>query len=74
MAHKVMMDLPPGNVEIKHADVKFKVRRDGKLFGTLEISKGSIVWYPAGKKFGRKMNWRKFSKMMEDNATRFETR
>ncbi|MEL7499026.1 MAG: hypothetical protein AAFN77_15570 [Planctomycetota bacterium] len=70
--HKVVMELPPR--EIKRADVKFKVKRDGKVFGTLEISNGSVVWFPSGTTYGRKMRWEKFHKLMEDNAARFETR
>ena len=70
--HKVMMELPPR--EIKRADVAFKVRRDKKLYGTLEVSNGSVVWYPSGKKYGRKLTWKRFNELMEGNATRFESR
>ena len=70
--HKVVMKLPPR--EIKRADASFSVRRDGKKLGTLEISNGSLVWYPAGTTYGRKLGWKKFDALMEENATRFETR
>lgn len=70
--HKVVMSLPPR--EIKRADASFAVKRDGKKLGTLEISNGSIVWYPAGATYGRKLGWQKFNQMMEEKATRFETR
>jgi len=70
--HKVVMKLPPR--EIKRADVSFKVKRDGNLLGTLEISNGSIVWYPSGTTYGSKMSWAKFDKLMEENASRFEIR
>ena len=70
--HKVMMELPPR--EIKRADVSFRVRRDGKMFGTLEVSNGSVVWYPACTSYGQKTGWKKFHEMMEKSATRFEHR
>ena len=70
--HKVVMTLPPR--EIKRADASFAVNRDGKKFGTLEISNGSIVWYPSGTTYGAKMGWKKFHDLMEENATRVEKR
>lgn len=70
--HRVQMHLPPR--EIKRADATFKVKRDGKLLGTLEISNGSIVWYPSGTTYGSKITWLKFDKMMEENASRVEMR
>lgn len=39
--HKVMMSMPPR--EVKRADAQFAVERDGKKFGTLEVSNGSLV-------------------------------
>ena len=70
--HKVIMKIPPR--EIKRADASFVVHRDGKTYGTLEISNGSIVWFPANTKYGHKMGWEKFHEVMLDKATRFETR
>jgi len=70
--HKVLMTLPPR--EIKRADASFQVKRDGRVFGTLEISNGSVVWYPSGTTYGRKIGWKKFHDMMEEYATKFETR
>jgi hypothetical protein len=60
--------------EIKRADVSFTVRRDGRKFGTLEISNGSIVWFPASTTYGRKMGWERFHEVMEGEARRFEKR
>ena len=70
--HKVFMEIP--RKEIKRADVSFTVRRDGRKFGTLEISNGSIVWFPANTTYGRKMGWERFHEVMEDKARRFEKR
>ena len=60
--HKVIMKLPPR--EIKQADASL----------TLEISNGSVVWFPANTTYGHKMGWEKFHKLMLEEATRFETR
>ena len=70
--HKVVMELPPK--EIKRADVSFTVGRDGKKYGTLEISNGSIVWFPANTVYGCKMGWEQFHELMEAEARRFEKR
>ena len=37
----------PQWVEIQSKDLFVKVYSDGKLFGTLKVSKGSIDWSPA---------------------------
>ncbi len=70
--HKVVMSLPPR--EIKRADATFAVERDGKKFGTLEVSNGSLVWFPPYTQYGLKMNWKKFHELMDENATRVEKR
>lgn len=72
MAHKVVMTLPPR--EIKRADAVFDVERDGKKFGTLEVSNGSLVWFPAHTTYGQKVAWKKFDELMEQHATRVEKR
>jgi hypothetical protein len=72
MAHRVMMTLPPR--EIKRADAVFAVEKDGKKFGTLEVSNGSLVWFPAHTTYGDKMSWQIFHDLMEACATRIEKR
>jgi hypothetical protein len=72
MAHKVTVDMPPR--PLQRQDVTFKVRRDDKLLGTLEISNGSVVWFPRGTSYGCKIGWNKFDEMMQSQATRFEKR
>ena len=70
--HKVVMKIPPK--EIKRADVSFTVHRDGETFGTLEISNGSIVWFPAGTSNGCRMRWERFDELMEKYAAGVEKR
>ena len=72
MAHQVRVVMPPR--PISRADVKFDVYDDEEKIGTLAVSRGSVVWFAAGTKYGRKMGWAKFARMMEENATRFEQR
>lgn len=56
------------------SDVKFVVKQDGSVLGTLEISNGSIVWFPKKTSYGYKMGWGKFDREMQEAATRFEKR
>ena len=56
------------------ADVTFKVKADGQMMGTLTVSNGSIVWFPRGTSYGWKMGWRRFNRMMEGNAIKYEKR
>lgn len=70
--HKVMMSTPPR--EVKRADAQFAVERDGKKFGTLEVSNGSLVWFPPYTEKGYKISWQKFHELMESHSTRVERR
>ena len=72
MACKVMMTLPPR--QIKRADAVFKVSRDGKRFGTLTVSNGSVVWFPPYTSYGLKLGWKKFDQLFRESATRVEKR
>ncbi len=55
------------------SDVKFVVRENGKVIGTLAVSNGSVVWFPRGTSYGCKMGWAKFDRLMKD-ARRLEKR
>lgn len=70
--NKVSMTLPPR--ELKRADAIFKVSSDGKRYGTLTISNGSIVWFPPYTSYGLKMGWKKFDTLFREHATREERR
>jgi hypothetical protein len=72
MAHDVSFSVPER--KLGRADVEFYVKRDGAMFGTLTVSKGSVVWFPAGTTYGHRMRWRKFDELMTEHATRFEKR
>jgi hypothetical protein len=56
--------IPVGNV-----DVEFAVRRNGRAFGKVKVSKGSIDWMPANKsKTDHWLGWSEFSGFMADHG------
>ena len=70
--HDVSFSIPRRS--LGKADVIFHVKRDGVAHGTLEVSNGSVVWFPKGTTNGYKVGWKKFEQLMSDNATRIERR
>jgi hypothetical protein len=56
--------IPVGNV-----DIEIPVRRNGRAFGRVKISKGSIDWMPANKsKTAYWLDWAEFARFMADNG------
>ena len=72
MAHDVTFKIPPRN--LGRADVVFRVRSDDELIGTLKISKGSLVWFPADTTKGYKVDWDRFDRLMQEQVTGEERR
>ena len=72
MAHDVTFEIPPR--ELGRADVVFKVRTDGEMLGTLTVSKGSLVWFPADTTKGYRIGWNNFDRLMRENVTGEERR
>jgi hypothetical protein len=70
--HDVTFDIPPR--ALGKADIKFQVKCDGSILGTLAISNGSLVWFPKNTTNGLKMGWHRFDEMMQENAGRLERR
>lgn len=60
--------------ELGRADLTFRVRRNNRLFGTLTVSNGSVVWFPRGKSKGRKFNWADFDRKISGRSSRVEKR
>lgn len=61
--HTVTFTLPER--EVKRADIVFRVKRDGKIFGTFEVSNGGLEWTPARKQKRKsrvKVTWTDFDK------------
>jgi hypothetical protein len=55
MAHDVKFHVPERPVG--NADIEFRVRKDGVLFGRLKVSRGAIVWLPGNKSKGYRLSW-----------------
>ena len=74
MTYKLLLDLDVKRIQIKKKDVVFKVHRDGKKFGELRLSQGAVVWRGRSDKFGRKMGWVRFDRLMQEEARLAERR
>ncbi len=70
--HDVTFELPARS--LGRSDVKFQIKRDGEMFGTMTISKGSVVWFPKGVSYGCRMNWKQFDELMQMKARQVEKR
>lgn len=70
--HEVDMTLPKR--ELGRADAIFEVKADGATVGALHISRGAVVWFPAGNTYGYKLGWKKFDELMQGNGARRESR
>jgi len=56
--HGVRFTIPERS--LGKADVEFAVWRNGSRFGSLRVSKGSIVWFPKDNSYGHKISWAQF--------------
>ena len=72
MAHDVQFSIPPR--DLGRADISFRVKRDGSTLGTLEVSKGSVVWFPKDTSYGYKIDWNDFGTFMCNRGSREEKR
>jgi len=55
-------------ITIGLSKAKFVVQ-DGRMkVGELQVSQGSIVWFPRFGKLGYKMNWEKFDNCMQEGC------
>jgi hypothetical protein len=72
MARDVTFENPQRS--LGRADVKFLVKKDGAVLGTLAVSNGSLVWFPKGATNGLRIGWAKFDDLMKSEATWIEKR
>lgn len=61
--HNIFFELP--SVELGKVDAKFHIKKDGKQFGTITISKGDLEWYPNNAKKPYKISWTAFDKIVK---------
>ena len=66
MAHDVTVKLP--KQKLAGSEVEFQIKHDGEKFGTMTVSKGSVVWFPKGVASGYKLKWKKFDELMQAEA------
>jgi hypothetical protein len=64
MAHHVQFTIPFR--ELGKSDVVFEVWEDDEKLGRLEVSKGSLVWYPRDASYGHKMRWSQLDDLMRE--------
>ena len=68
-AHAIKLRITKG-IEVLNTDITVEVKKDGKRFGTVTISKGSIDWRPTKKHVGGKneipLTWTEFDKAMRE--------
>ena len=70
------VSMPLNDVQVKTADVVV-VRCRGprkEKFGELRISQGAVVWRGKNDKYGRKIGWDRFDKLLERDGKRSEKR
>jgi hypothetical protein len=70
--HNVQFDIPQR--ALGKADVKFVVKSDDAVLGTLMVSNGSLVWFPRKATKGLKMGWQRFDELMKNGARTIERR
>jgi hypothetical protein len=63
MKHEVSFDIPTR--DLGRADIHFTVKVDGQVLGKLEVSRGSLVWYPKDRSYGHKITWGDFDREMQ---------
>jgi hypothetical protein len=68
MKHEVKFSIPER--ELGKADIEFHIKKDGQKFGTLKVSKGSVVWVPRDNTYGFRLGWKYFDEMMQQNGER----
>ncbi len=65
--HEIRMSMPAQ--EVVNADVSIRVKSDDASLGRIEISKGSIDWWPANNsKTHYRMSWEAFQRVMEQHG------
>lgn len=60
--HSISLELP--SIELSKVDSVFYVKKDGKLFGKITISKGNMEWYPNKYKKPYKISWTMLDKII----------
>lgn len=69
--HDVSLTIPRP-IPVGNVDIEIPVRRNGRAFGKVKISKGSIDWMPANKsKTAYSLEWADFAKVMAERGNTY---
>lgn len=67
--HEIKLKLTKG-IEVLNTDIEIIVKRNGAIFGTLTLSRGTIDWRPRKKHMGGKneiqLGWTEFARVMQE--------
>jgi hypothetical protein len=67
--HHVTVQFPT-EISVSNTDVDIMVRSDDKLLGRVQISTGSIDWFPSpNKKLRYELSWERFADLMLEQGT-----
>jgi hypothetical protein len=68
--HAIKLKVSKG-IEVLNTDITVEIRKNGKRFGTLTVSRGTIDLRPAKKHVGGRSeinkNWTSFDKLMRES-------
>lgn len=68
MAHIVKFTVPER--DLGKGDLEFKVRKNGKVLGTLKVSKGKLEWVPKDLTYGYNIGWDKLDELAKNYGKR----
>ena len=63
--HNISVELP--EAQIKNRDAIVTIRGNGRIIGTLTISRGNIEWYSKRWKKPRRLSWSQFDRRMQED-------
>lgn len=64
----------PKNLTIGMSDACFRVKDDDGMIGELQVSKGSLVWFPRDAKKGYRLPWCRFNDLACEYGRQCESR
>ena len=71
-AHDIDVTVPAQT--IKNKDMEVAIRADGRRFGRVRISRGSIDWVPANSDLPRRLTWEQFARLMDEHGRHIRPR
>jgi len=65
--HEIKISLRSASVLTKaDSALLVEIRDEGNLLGNLEIGRGSVIWWARGKRSGKRINWERFVRAMDE--------